>query len=155
MSSGVLMDTTLPGQDLKIQPLAGTSPVPPATDFKPPTMPVVPSGERKEAALPGAEKVGAAEIEPVKEKGPEIKDYVTKLETGEEIQLPQPVLDDSGQPIVSPAAPQQVTVTLPLTEEEMNQALHLKIIYSIRWLAEWMQRAIKIIGRTFIYKFKI
>ena len=48
--------------------------------------------------------------------------------------------------------PQQVTITLPLTEEEMSRALHLKIIYSLRWLGEWMKRLLKIIGGKFIYK---
>lgn len=98
------------------------------------------------------EQAPVVEVSPPKEVGPEVKDWLTKLETGEDIQLPQMVIDDQGQPLVSPAAPQQVTVTLPLTDEEMNRALHLKIIYAARWLAEWMKRLIKIIGGKFTYK---
>lgn len=110
------------------------------------------SGERKEAIISVPEKVPSVETAPAKETGPEVKDWLTKLETGEEIKLPQPVTDDAGQVMLDNAAPQQVTVTLPLTEEEMNRALHVKIIYSLRWLAEWTKRLIKIVGGKFLYK---
>lgn len=110
------------------------------------------AGERKEAIVSAPEKAPTVEKAPVKEAGPEVKDWLTKLETGEEIKLPQPVTDDAGQVMLDNAAPQQVTVTLPLTEEEMNQALHIKIIYSLRWLAEWARRLIKIVGGNFLYK---
>jgi len=39
-------------------------------------------------------------------------------------------------------------ITLP------RQALHLKIIYSLRWLAEWVKRLTKIFGGNFLYRFK-
>ena len=110
------------------------------------------AGERKETVVTSPEKAPMVEISPPKEVGPEVKDWLTRLETGEEIQLPQIVTDDQGQPLVSPSAPQQVAVSLPLTDEEMNRALHLKIIYAARWLAEWMKRLVKIIGGKFTYK---
>lgn len=85
---------------------------------------------------------------------PEVPPEVEQVEAvaGAEISLPQPVTDDTGAVIVDTPAPQQVTVTLPLTEEEMNQALHLKIVYSLRWLAEWCKRLLKIMRGKFIYK---
>ena len=43
-------------------------------------------------------------------------------------------------------------IKLPLTEQQMEKALHLKIIYSFRWLAEWMKRLLKIFGSKFVYK---
>ena len=90
-----------------------------------------------------------------KEVGPEVKDYLTKLEQ-EEIQLPQPVTDDhTGQPILQNATPSQVTVTLPFTQNEYDQALHVKLIYSLRWLAEQARRLVKLINNKFIYRFKI
>lgn len=110
------------------------------------------SGERKEVLIGTKEKAPIVERVVPKELAPEVKDWMTKLETGEEIQLPQPVTDDSGQPLVSPPAPQQVTITLPLTEEEMKFALHQKVVESIRWLAEWTRRLLKIAGGKFIYK---
>ncbi len=110
------------------------------------------AGERKETIVSAPEKTRPIEMAPAKETGPEVKDWLTKLETGEEIRLPQPVTDDTGQVMLDNAAPQQVTVTLPLTEEEINRALHIKIIYSLRWLAEWTKRLIKIVGGKFLYK---
>jgi hypothetical protein len=96
------------------------------------------------------------EKEPIEEKltTPEIPPEIEHLEAhaGAELRMPQPVTDDSGTVVMDNAGPQQVTITLPLTDEEMNRALHLKIIYSLRWLAEWMRRLLKIVGGRFLYK---
>jgi len=104
-------------------------------------------------------QIGEKEKLPLEEKPitPEIPPEIEHVEAiaGEEITLPKPITDSSGQPILDNAAPQQVTITLPLTEEEMQRALHLKIIYSLRWLAEWTKRLIKIVGGKFLYKFKL
>jgi len=110
------------------------------------------AGERKEAVVPVPEKAPPVEKTPGKEAAPKVKDWLTKLETGEEITLPQPVTDDAGQVMLDNIAPQQVTVILPLTEEEMSRALRVKIIYSLRWLAEWTKRLIKIVGGKFLYR---
>lgn len=72
--------------------------------------------------------------------------------TGEEITLPQPITDDTNQVVMDNAVPQQVVVKLPLTGQQMDQALHLKIIYSFRWLAEWMKRVLKIVSGKFTYR---
>ncbi|MGB9706678.1 MAG: hypothetical protein ACPLXP_01195 [Microgenomates group bacterium] len=108
-------------------------------------------------ALPEAQ-IGEKEKLPVRERPatPEIPPEIEHVEAiaGAEIILPQPITDTGGGIILDNAAPQQVTITLPLTEEEMQQALHLKIIYSLRWLAEWAKRLIKIVGGKFIYTLK-
>ena len=106
---------------------------------------------------PSKETIGAEqETSPVVERPvtPEIPLEIEHVEAvpGAEIYLPQPVTDDSGATVMDNAAPQQVTVTLPLTDDQMNQALHLKIIYSLRWLAEWTKRLLKIAGGKFLYK---
>jgi len=117
-----------------------------------PDEPEGPSLKERKEILPRP----SAEKHPVVERPviPEIPPEVEKVEAiaGAEISLPQPVTDATGAVIVDNAAPQQVTVTLPLTEEEINRALHLKIVYSLRWLAEWCQRLIKIVGKKFTYK---
>ena len=108
-------------------------------------------------ALPEAQ-AGEKEKLPLEERltTPEIPPEIEHIEAiaGAEITLPKPITDSSGQPILDNATPQQVTITLPLTEEEMQQALHLKIIYSLRWLAEWVKRLTKIIRGNFLYRFK-
>jgi sugar (pentulose or hexulose) kinase len=108
-------------------------------------------------ALPEAQ-IGEKEKLPLEERltTPEIPPEIEHIEAiaGAEITLPKPITDSSGQPILDNATSQQVTITLPLTEEEMQQALHLKIIYSLRWLAEWVKRLTKIIRGNFLYRFK-
>jgi len=105
-----------------------------------------------EAQIGGKEKVPLVE----RPTTPKIPPEIERVEAiaGEEITLPKPITDNSGQPILDNVAPQQVTITLPLTEEEMRQALHLKIIYSLRWLAEWVKRLTKVFGGKFLYGFK-
>ncbi len=99
------------------------------------------------------------EREPVIERPttPEIPPEIEHIEAvaGAEHAMPQPVADDSGAVVMDNATPQQVTVTLPLTDEEMNRALHLKIIYSLRWLAELTRRLLKKTAGQFIYKYGI
>jgi len=108
-------------------------------------------------ALPLKEALGRSpEKEPVTERlvTPEIPPEIERVEAvaGAELKLSHPVTDDSGAVVMDNAAPQQVIVTLPLTDEEMNRALHLKIFYSLRWLAEWTRRLLKTAGGKFLYK---
>lgn len=102
--------------------------------------------------LPEKEKLPITERPVLPEIPPEIEHV--EATPKQEFSLPTPVIDDSGQTILDNTAPQQVTIILPLTEEEMVQALRLKIIYAARWLAEWTKRLIKIIGGKFAYKLK-
>lgn len=53
------------------------------------------------------------------------------------------VTDDSGAPALTPAGDDQVTITLPLTEDQVRTGLHHKIIDGARWLAEWCVVLIK------------
>ncbi|MCJ7804990.1 hypothetical protein MUP35_04660 [Patescibacteria group bacterium] len=106
----------------------------------------------KETIISEYERIPVVERSTKVEFTPEIK-KVESVVGGEEITLPQSVMDDTGAVILDNIAPQRVVIKLPLTEEEMNQALHLKIIYSFRWLAEWTKRVLKILGGKFIYRF--
>ena len=107
--------------------------------------------------LPEIEKEKKEEL-PLKERPltPEVPPEIEHVEAvaGAEISLSKPITDTGGGVILDNVVPQQVTVTLPLTEEEMQQALHLKIIYSLRWLAEWIKRVTKIVSGRFVYKMK-
>ncbi len=108
-------------------------------------------------ALPSKETFISGEKYPIVEPQTEIRlpPEIKKVESvvGEEIKLPQPIIGEDGDVILDNVAPQQVVIQLPLTDEQMNQALHLKIIYSFRWLAEWTKRLLKIFGGKFIYRF--
>ena len=106
----------------------------------------------KETFISGHEKI------PIVERATkiEIKPEIEKVESvigGEEITLPQAIVDDQGAIILDNTVSQQIIIKLPLTEEEMAKALNLKIIYSFRWLAEWTKRVLKVFGGKFIYRF--
>lgn len=79
-------------------------------------------------------------------------DYVQKVE--QNVTLNKPIVDDNGQVIVSNPQPSSVTIKLPLTDEEMQLALHLKVINSLRWLGEWTKRLVKMMGGKFTYQVK-
>lgn len=85
---------------------------------------------------------------------PEFNPKIEKVETvvKEDAILPQPIIGEDGAVILDNPTPQQVVVQLPLTDDQINQALHLKVIYSLRWLAEWSKRVLKILGGKFIYR---
>lgn len=118
----------------------------------PPTSSFTSTGERKEALRQEQEKPLVEERLPTPEIPPDIE--AVEAIAGAEITLPQPVTDDSGQPILDNIAPQQVTVSLPLSEEQILKALKIKLTYSVRWLAEWAKRLLKKVGGKFIYKLK-
>lgn len=97
---------------------------------------------QKEAApLSEPEKVSYIEIkEP--EPGKEVAGWMEKLEKGD-TQLSQPVTDDYGQILVQSAAPQQAKITLPLDDSQLKSGLGQTVVNSIRWLAEWCLRLLK------------
>ncbi|MFC1727492.1 hypothetical protein ACFL0Y_03140 [Patescibacteria group bacterium] len=117
-----------------------------------PSEPSAPSSKEKKEVLSRLKP----EEHPVIERStvPDIPPEIEQVEAiaGAEISLPQPVTDDTGQVIVDTPSPQQVTVDLPLTDEEVEQAFQLKMIFSVRWLAEWTDRLLKKAGGKFSYK---
>ncbi len=81
---------------------------------------------------------------------PEVKPFVQKIE--EDVVLNKPVMDNYGQPIVSPAAPQNPKIVLPISKNSYTLGLTKKISESLRWLAEWCFRLIKIFGERASFK---
>jgi len=81
----------------------------------------------------------------------EVEGYVEKVEKAAELKTP--ITDDyTGQVLMKPAQPQDTTVTLPLTEEQVRDGLHHKVLDSFRWLAEWCVRQIKMLHGKVRYK---
>lgn len=84
------------------------------------------------------------------EPGKEVKDWVEKVEEGETAQLGQTITDDYGQVLVEAAEKKKPKIVLPLDEAEIEKGLHHKAVDSIRWLAEWCIRVMKMAaGRVF------
>lgn len=90
----------------------------------------------------------------VKEESPKIEKEIEPLikKVEEEIFLSKPITDDYGQPLVSPPAPQNPTIVLPITKSSYMQGLKQKVTESIRWLAEWCLRLIKIFGKNISFR---
>lgn len=85
---------------------------------------------------------------------PEVEGWLEKLEK-EDAQLQQPVVDDkTGQTVLANTNQQQhgFKVVLPLTKDEVAKGLKEKVVNSIRWLAEWCMRMIKMFGSKVAYK---
>ncbi|MAG59173.1 hypothetical protein CMO96_00050 [Candidatus Woesebacteria bacterium] len=93
-----------------------------------------------------------SEAQKLEEGRQELEGYLEKVErqtgTGG-------VSDDAtGQTVLSPNN-QNVSVTLPLTEDEIKHGLHHKITDAIRWLAEWSVRMAKkasMLGTKVVYR---
>ena len=87
------------------------------------------------------------------EVGPEIKDWLAELETGEEIQLPQPVTDDrTGQVLVKPTTPQRPKIVLPLDKISYIAGFKKTVQDSLRWLTEWVKRMIMMFPERAIFR---
>ena len=119
--------------------------------------PVIPTSIKGKERVDGV--AGHQEVTPITEYTrnvdlePEVEGWLEKLEK-EQTQLTQPVTDDKGQVILDDSAKQQFgfKVVLPLTKEEVEKGLHHKVIDSIRWLAEWCIRMIKMFGNKVAYR---
>lgn len=95
----------------------------------------------------------------------EVSGYLEKIEKQAETKPPQSsplqpiqgtagtkstVYDDMGKVIMQSAKAGKQKIVLPLSEDEIRKGLHLRIVYGIRWLAEWSVYIIrKYPGRVF------
>jgi len=63
------------------------------------------------------------------------------------IPIPQPIsqlgLKPTGSNIPIQTSP---SVTIPLSDSELAQGLHMSVINSFRWLAQWCQKQLKILN---------
>lgn len=88
------------------------------------------------------------ESEPAIDK--EVEPYIQKLE--KEIYLSKPITDNYGQPLISPPAPQDPKIVLPITNTLYVFGLTQKVTEAVRWLSEWCKRLIKIFGKRAIFR---
>jgi len=79
-----------------------------------------------------------------KEIEKELEPYIEKIE--KEIYLAKPIVDDFGQTLVTAPSAQPVQIVLPVTQQTFLYGLKQAVTESIRWLAEWCLRLIKIFG---------
>lgn len=118
---------------------------------------MVAAQEQEKPLVPDA-PVGGVPPEALVSNETEVKADLAKLEgyiEQIEQQKGNAVTDDAGLPILTPAGDDQVIITLPLTEEQVKEGLHHKIIDAFRWLAEWCVVIVKKahhVGIRVIYK---
>lgn len=140
---------------------SGIAPLPPAPRIAPQVPVNMSGGKTKESGSFAVEtpKVVEKPVEQAEEiptqveleKKPELSGYMEKVER--EAELMKPVQDDyTQQVLIKSANPQNVTVTLPMTEDEMMSGLHGQVWESFRWLAEWCVRQIKLLHGKVKYK---
>lgn len=110
----------------------------------------------------GKEREGKQEVTPVTEftrqvdLEPEVEGWLEKVEK-EDSQLQQPVADpaSAGQVLLDNAQQQSgFKAILPLTKDEVDKGLQHKVLDSVRWLAEWCIRMIKMFGNKVAYRRK-
>ncbi len=123
-------------------------------DKKQPVSPPVgtPAGKERVDASGVQEKTPITEYTRNVDLEPEVEGWLEKLEK-EQTQLSQPVVDEKGQVVLDDAQKQAgFKVVLPLTKDEVEKGLHLKVINSLRWLAEWCLRLVKMFGNKVAYR---
>lgn len=107
------------------------------------------SKEQKDAFRPSEAVRPPEEAETHEE---EVEGWLERLERGEDIHLPQPVVDDqTGQVLVAPASLEHPEIVLPVSEEVMTRGLHVQVWESLRWLAEWSWRIFKMFPGRVVY----
>ncbi len=125
----------------------------PSDDDQPVQQPVAPAPtpkEQRDAFVP-SEVVRPPEAAETHEE--EVEGWLERLERGEDIHLPQPVTDDqTGQVLVEPASLEHPEVVLPVSEAVVKKGLHMKVWDSLRWLAEWSMRILKMFPGRVVYR---
>lgn len=145
-SSGVLAQA-VPGATLQ------------ATDTLNPTVPTASLKEVEASATPdiGPVEAGAGlqqvEFEPSVELPVEVESYLKKVEDHQE-QIPAEIVIADGTTEISgvhqPA--QKPVVVLPITQAEEEEAIKQPLHWSVRWLAEWSRKIIKMFAGKVIYR---
>ena len=110
--------------------------------------PQIASGDKQEVT-PITEYTRKVDLEP------EVEGWLEKSER-EETQPPKPIVDKvSGQVILTTpesSGKEKFKVVLPLTKKEMEKGLEHKVVDSLRWLAEWCLKMIKMFGTKVAYR---
>lgn len=110
----------------------------------------------------GKEREGVQEVSPITEYTrqadlePEVEGWLEKVEK-ENSQLQQPITDpssssSSGQVVLDNAPTANFKVILPMSKDEVDKGLQHKVLDSVRWLAEWCMRMMKMFGNKVAYR---
>lgn len=147
----ITQQQNVPINDVQVQVQADQQVVSPAGDARQVSVPAPEPQVGRPAAAKEAEFVGGGlqiseniPIVEVREQGElpvEVEGWVERVEQ-DDVKDFEPIVHD-GQTILSTSAPQQVDITLPISEDEAKKGLHHKVFESVRWMAEWCVRLVK------------
>ena len=131
-AAGVAADDQVAAGQAVVQPKPTTAP--------PPAKPAAKEAEfiSSTSSIGESESIPVVELKEPGELPTEVEGWIERAQQ-DDVAEPKTVVHQ-GQPVVLPAAPQQVEVTLPLDKEEIEKGLHYKLADSFRWLAEWCIR---------------
>ncbi|OGV93807.1 hypothetical protein A3B57_03460 [Microgenomates group bacterium RIFCSPLOWO2_01_FULL_47_10] len=129
-------------------------PAPPQLPVKPLAMPMGSLAKEQMEAAPvnygeTAPVVELAENEAVPEN---VSSWMEKLEQGEDIQLPQSVVQDDQVLVQSVGDANDEQIVLPMTEAQVTKGLHEHLFTGARWLAEWCVRLVKKFHGHVVYR---
>lgn len=98
------------------------------------------------------EKVSIVEVGRVPKTPGEEEGYIERVE--KEVELQRPVIDDSGQVLVTSPSAQTPRIILPLSEKSyLNpKNWHRPVTEALRWLLEWTKRIIKMKPREAVFR---
>lgn len=85
------------------------------------------------------------------EIAPELKSYVEKVEEGAELAQPT-IVNVNGVKAVPPQPQPKPSIVLPLTPTQFASGLKASVADSVRWLAVWCLRLLKIYGQRAVFR---
>lgn len=108
------------------------------------------AGESKEREpIAPSESVPLVELREQMELEPEVEGWLEHLEHSGQVQMPKVVMDEESRALLEEAEVEIVddAIVLPMTHDEVEKGLHHKVVDSVRWLAEWCMRVVKMFGK--------
>lgn len=99
--------------------------------------------------VPGVQVI---EHEPSVEIAPEVQGWIEKIEQ-EKLNIPEHIVvadDTAAQPTGNYAS--SPVIVLPMTEDQVKKGLNQNVKQSVRWLATWCVRVIKMFKGSVVYR---
>jgi len=112
--------------------------------------------KKKEVETPRSsgspESVPIREVSVDFEPNNEVGEFMEPVPDPQEFTLPTPVEDEFGEILLESTQIAKPNIILPIDDQEIEKALHQKVVDSIRWLAEWTKRVILMYPKRVFFK---
>lgn len=98
------------------------------------------------------ESVPMREVSVDFEPSGEVGEFMEPVPDPQEFTLPTPVEDEFGEILLEATQVARPNIILPIDDQQIEKALHQKVVESIRWLAEWTKRVILMYPQRVFFK---